>query len=239
MLLRFLRHRHPPLHHGHDQHAFARVVLGFRLLRGLVGRKGRRSEPTKKKTETAPAIEVAGSPGPPWLRLVLGIAGALYIVGVFIEGAGGGRLDRIVPRPLLFFSQIAALFPRAASYRIEYRAEGLPCHGPAFEVDVRPYFPIHANDKESRFDRALHFYRNDRPTMEALETYVMDRYNLREEAKIAGMLFLSLRVPIPTPGSAFPRYERAPLADFPKEQRKVWYATSRDVVNRRCGEGDP
>jgi len=165
--------------------------------------------------------------------------GALYIAGVFIEGAGGGRLDRFVPRPVLFFCQIAALFPRAATYRIEYRAEGLPCQGPAFEVDVRPFFPIHADDKESRFDRALHFYRNDRPTMEALESYVMDRYNLREQVKIGGMLFLSLRIPIPAPGSAFPRYERAPLAGFPKEQRKVWYATARDVVNRRCGGGDP
>jgi len=75
--------------------------------------------------------------------------------------------------------------------------------------------------------------------MEALETYVMDRYNLREATKLGGMIFLSLRVPIPAPGSAFPRYERAPLSDFPKEQRKVWFATSRDVVNRRCGVGEP
>jgi hypothetical protein len=203
-----------------------------------VGRKARRSEPPKKKKETAPAIEVAPSPGSPLLRLVLAVVGGLYIAGVFIEGAGGGRLDRIVPRPILFFCQIAALFPRAATHRIEYRAEALPCQGPAFEVDVRPFFPIHADDKESRFDRALHFYRNDRPTMEALESYVMDGYHRREQAPIGGVLFLSLRVPIPAPGSAFPRYERAPLADFPKEQRKVWYATSRDVVNRRCGGGD-
>jgi hypothetical protein len=209
-----------------------------RILRGLVGRKARRSEPPKKKKETAAAIEVAPSPGPPWLRLALGVAGALYIAGVFIEGAGG-HLERIVPRPVLFFCQIAALFPRAATHRIEYRAEGLPCHGPAFEIDVRPFFPIHADDKESRFDRALHFYRNDRPTMEALETYVMDGYNRREQTKIGGVLFLSLRIPIPAPGSALPRYERAPLADFPKEQRKVWYATARDVVNRRCEDGEP
>jgi hypothetical protein len=204
-----------------------------------VGRKARRSEPPKKKKEAAPAIEVAPSPGPPWLRLALGVAGALYIAGVFMEGAGGARLDRVVPRPLLFFSQIAALFPHAATYRIEYRAEGLPCQGPAFEVDVRPFFPIHADDKESRFDRALHFYRNDRPAMEALESYVIERYAALEPGKLGGMLFLSLRVPIPAPGSAFPRYERAPLSDFPKEQRKVWYATSRDVVNRRCGGGEP
>ena len=204
-----------------------------------MGRKARRSEPPKKKKETAASIEVARSPGPPWLRLALGIAGALYIAGVFIEGAGGARLDKVVPRPILFFAQIAALFPRAATHRIEYRAEGLPCNGPAFEVDVRPYFPIHANDKESRFDRALHFYRNDPPTMEALESYVMSRYNVGEQNKLGGMLFLSLRVPIPEPGTVLPRYERAPLADFPKEQRKAWFATSRDVVKSRCDRGLP
>jgi hypothetical protein len=149
------------------------------------------------------------------------------------------HLRDIVPRPALYFGQIAALFPRAATHRIEYRAEGLPCDGPAFEIDVRPFFPIHSDDKESRFDRALHFYRNDRPTMEALESYVMDRYRRREPDKIGGVVFLSLRVPIPAPGTPFLRYERAPLANFPKEQRKIWYVTSRDVVNRRCSGGEP
>ncbi len=204
-----------------------------------MARKARRSEPPKRKKETAPEIEVAPSPGPPWLRVALTIAGALYIAAVFIEGAGGGRLDRFVPRPVLFFCQIASLFPRAATHRIEYRAEGLPCRGPAFEIDVRPFFPIHPDDKESRFDRALHFYRNDRPTMEALETYVMEGYRRREPEKLGGVVFLSLRVPIPKPGSTFPRYERAPLSEFSKEQRKVWYATSRDDVNRRCDAREP
>jgi hypothetical protein len=205
-----------------------------------VARKARRSEPPKKKKETAPDIEVASSPGPPLLRLALAVAGALYIAAVFIEGAGGGRLARVVPRPVLFFSQIASLFPRAATHRIEYRAEGLPCRGPAFEIDVRPFFPIHADDKESRFDRALHFHRKDRATLEALETYVMDAYNRRQpDNKLAGLVFLSLRAPIPQPGSALSPYQRAPLSDFPAEQRHVWYATSRDDVNQRCGMRDP
>jgi hypothetical protein len=202
-----------------------------------VARKTRSREPAKKQKESAPSLDVAPSPGPPWLRFVLAIVAGLYIFGVFVEGAGGGRLDRVVYRPVLFFCQIAALFPRAATHRIEYRAEGLPCSGPAFEVDVRPFFPIHADDKENRFDRALHFYRNDRRTMEALERYVARSYNAGATQKIAGTVFLSLRIPIPPPGTPTPRYERAPLANFPKEQRKVWYATSRDVVNERCQSG--
>ena len=199
--------------------------------------KARRSEPPKKKKDDAPALVVAPSPGSPFVRLALTIAGALYIAAVFIEGSGG-RLDRVVFRPILFFCQIAALFPHGATHRIEYRAEGLPCQGPAFEVDVRPFFPIHADDKESRFDRALHFDRTHRPTMEALESYLRSGYNRDATEKIAGVVFLSLRVPIPAPGTAFARYERAPLADFPKEQRKVWYATSRELVNERCAKGD-
>lgn len=209
--------------------------------------KGRRSEPPKKKRDAAraatrdvsPSHVVAVSPGPPWLRLALTVMGALYIFAVFLEGAGGSRLHKFIPRPLLFFCQIAELFPKAATHRIEYRAEGLPCEGPAFEVDVRPYFPIHADDKESRFDRAMFFYRSDRTTMDALEDYVMRSYNEHATKKIAGTVFLSLRVPLPEPGSAFPRFERVPLPDFPKEQRKVWFATSRDVVNARCAGGSP
>jgi hypothetical protein len=221
----------------HDARPFSVTV---RILRGRVARKARRSEPPKKKKQTAPEIDVAPSPGPPLLRLALALAGALYIAAVFMEGAGGSRLARIVPRPVLFFGQIASLFPRAATHRIEYRAEGLPCRGPSFEIDVRPFFPIHADDKESRFDRALHFYRKDRLTMEALETYVIDAYNRRQaDNKLAGVVFLSLRAPIPKPGSAFSPYQRAPLSDFPIEQRNVWYATSRDDVDRRCGTRDP
>jgi len=214
-----------------------------------VGRKARRSEPPKKKKDAAPSIAIAPSPGPHWLRVALGIAGALYIACVLIEAMpnaprarGSGRrlhLYDVVPRPVLYFTQIAKLFPQAATYRTEYRAEGLPCDGPAFELDVRPFFPIHSDDKESRFDRALHFYRQDRPTMEALEQYIVDRYNQSGARKIEGIMLLSLRVPIPTPGIPFPRYERAPLEDFPKEQRKVWYATSRDVVDQRCREVKP
>jgi hypothetical protein len=49
-------------------------------------------------------------------------------------------------------------------------------------------------------------------------------------------VFLSLRIPIPPPGTPFPRYERVPLADHPKEQRKVWYVTPHELVLSRCKE---
>jgi hypothetical protein len=194
----------------------------------------RKARPQKENVEEKIAIEV--SPGPRWLRRALAALGCFYVAAVFLEGAGV-QLSGLVFRPVLFFCQIAALFPHAATYTIEYRAEGYTCGGRVVEVDVRPYFPIHADDKENRFDRAMHFYRNDKPVMEALESYVMREYNRSEPDKIGGVIFLSLRIPIPPPGSPFPRYERVPLADHPKEQRKVWYVTPHDLVMKRCKEG--
>jgi hypothetical protein len=193
-----------------------------------------RKETRKEKPEEKIALEV--SPGPLWLRRVLATLGVFYVVAVFFE-AVGWQLHGLVYRPILFFCQIAALFPSAATYSIEYRAEGYTCGGRVVEIDVRPFFPIHADDKESRFDRAMFFYRSDKPTMEALEAYVMREYNRTEPDKIGGVVFMSLRVPIPAPGTAFPRYERQPIADHPKEQRKVWYVTPHDLVLQRCKEG--
>jgi hypothetical protein len=172
-------------------------------------------EPRKEKPAEKISLEL--SPGPTWLRRCLVGLGGLYIAAVFCE-AVGWQLHGLLYRPILFFCQIAALFPRAATYSIEYRAEGYTCSGRVVEIDVRPYFPIHADDKESRFDRALFFYRT-------------------EPDKIGGVVFMSLRIPIPAPGTPFPRYERVPLADHPKEQRKVWYVTPHDLVLSRCKEG--
>jgi hypothetical protein len=192
----------------------------------------RQAKPEEKKEK----ISLELSPGPNWLRTLLIVLGGFYIAAVFCE-AVGFQLYGLVYRPVLFFCQIAKLFPTAATHSIEYRAEGYTCGGRVVEIDVRPYFPIHADDKENRFDRAMFFYRTEKPVMEALESYVMREYNRTEPDKIGGVIFLSLRVPIPPPGTPFPRYERAPLADHPKEQRKVWYVTPHDVVLSRCKEG--
>ena len=75
--------------------------------------------------------------------------------------------------------------------------------------------------------------------MEALESYVRSGYNREASEKIAGVVFLSLRVPIPQPGSSFaPATNVRRSLIFPKEQRKVWYATSRDVVNEQYAKAD-
>jgi hypothetical protein len=196
-------------------------------------RRPQKRETKPKQAKPVEPIAIEPSPGPRWLRIALVVSGALYISAVFCE-AVGSRLYNFVYQPVLFFAQIAALFPRAATHGIEYRAEGYTCSGRVVEIDVRPFFPIHSDDKENRFDRAMHFYREDKPTMQALEAYVMGHYNHTEADKIGGVIFLSLRVPIPPPGTPFPRYERVPIADHPKEQRKVWYVTPHELVLERC-----
>ena len=189
-----------------------------RNLRGLVARKARRSEPPKKKKESAPAITVAPSPGPPLLRLALTIASALYIGAVFIEGAGG-HLDRLVARPSSSSANRRALSARRhPPHRIPGRGPPLPRSGRRGRRTS--LFPIHADDKESRFDRALHFYRSDCPTMEALESYVRSGYNRQASEKIAGVVFLSLRVPIPQPVAPLPATNARRSLISPKSSAK-------------------
>jgi hypothetical protein len=190
-----------------------------------------------RRSKPAPAPQVVDLPGPPLVRKLLVLLGSLYLAAMFAEGAGGS-LNKTLYRPLLFFCQIAALFPQAATHTIEYRAEGYSCNARVIELDMRPLFPIHADDKENRFDRAMYFYRQDRTVMQALEAYVMREHNRSDPDKIGGVIFLSLRVPLPRQGTDFARYQRRPIADHPPEERKVWYVTPHETVLRRCKEGD-
>src|SRR4051794_6469738 len=167
-------------------------------------------------------------------RALVGVA-CVYLAGVFFEGIGKTFLQSILYRPFIYFAQIAALFPRIATYSIEYRAEGYRCDGQVSEIDVRPYFPIHADDKESRFERAMHFFMKDKSTLGVLDAYITDRYNRDHDLKIGGVVLMSLRIPIPAAGASFARYQRTALSAHPKGERKVWYKTPADVVLGRCG----
>jgi len=191
-----------------------------------VGRTARRH---KEKKDAK--IQVEYPPGPAWLRRAIAVLGGLYVAFVFHQAIGR-------PYPLLYFCQIAKLFPGATQYVFEHRAQGYKCNGELVEIDVRPFFPIHANDKESRFDRAIHFYSTDRPTMQALESYVIREYNKSEPDKIAGVALTRIQTPVPAPGSAFPRYERKPLSDFPEKERQIFYHTTKRALDERCKKGD-
>jgi hypothetical protein len=72
----------------------------------------------------------------------------------------------------------------------------------------------------------------------------LDRFIAREqnrthpEARIGGVMLLSLRVPIPPLGEPGPRHERLPIADYPPTvSRNYWYTTGIEARQQRCEEG--
>jgi hypothetical protein len=179
----------------------------------------------------------------PWLsprarRIVMVLAG-IYALFVWMDAAGLNLPDRILPLPMRFFLQEAALFPDAARDAIEYRAEGYRCDTGRFEeIDVRPFFPIQRDDKESRFYRAMFFHRRQKKVLEALDQFIVSQQNrAHPDLRIGGVMLLSLRIPIPPPGTPEGRYQRLPLTEYPQEvERKYWYVTPPRERTQRCEE---
>ena len=185
----------------------------------------------------------------PWrarAHAVLAIVGLVYLVGVWLEVAGSTLPGKVLPRTPLYFLQIAALFPHAATASIDYRAEGWVCREHKWrEITTRPYFPLDPDDKENRFQRVMHFFRDNRPTMHALDEYLVSHHNagghddgIPADDKIGGIRVLSLRLPLPNPGDALERVHRKPLAEYPDSVRKNWYHSTRALRAERCGSAE-
>jgi hypothetical protein len=173
------------------------------------------------------------------------MAGAVYLAAIFLGSAGSSLPRNTLPRPLLYFTQVACLFPHAATHSIDYRAAAYSCSERRFqELDYRSYFPLHPDDKENRYQRLAHFYRNNRRAMQALDAYLVERHNAEVErgespgdgidSRIGGILVVSLRIPLPEPGTRVDRYTRTPLAEVPSDWRKHWYRTPRSRRDERC-----
>lgn len=183
--------------------------------------------------QPASATVVAG-PGSRRVRLLVTAAAFVYLAGVWLDAVGAPVAD-VVPRPLFYFMQVSRLFPYAVDLVTEYRVEAYVCADRRWsELDVRPFFPLRANDKENRFERAMFFYRHSAPVMKALDEYLVAANDRAGQPPIGGVLLLSLRIPIPAPGEAVERYERKPLGEYPAAYRKYWYRTSLEEVHARC-----
>jgi hypothetical protein len=191
------------------------------------------------------APHIIRPPGPKWLRLAVGIAGSVYLVAIFLGSAGSSVPAKSLPRPLLYFTQVACLFPRAATHTIEYRAAAYSCRERSFqELDYRTYFPLRPDDKENRYHRVARFYRNNRRVMQALDEHLVEKHNARVErgespddgieGPIGGILVMSLRIPLPEPGTQVDRFRRTQLTEVPVEWRKSWYRTPRSRRDERC-----
>jgi hypothetical protein len=175
-------------------------------------------------------------------RIALRVVACAWLACVALDGAGCSAPSKILPRPIAFFTQVAVLFPRAAHATIDYRAEAWICSKQTWvEMDTRPYFPIDPDDKENRFNRAMHFFRENRATMHALDRYIVRNHDdhpgpdgIDPGERIGGVRLMSLRIPIPKVGSSFERYERYPLSHYPDAERKAFYHTPESTRERRC-----
>ncbi len=199
---------------------------------------------TERGARRAPTV--ARPWGPRWFHGLVIALGLGYLVTIFLNSSGS-RLPRdVLPRPALYFAQVACLFPHAAPVSIEYRLEAYSCSQRRFiPFDHRPYFPLHPNDKENRMHRAAHFYRRNAKVMHALDAYVVQQHNSRAPAQraatgvqeaIGGISLMSLRIPFPPPGSRVERYRYDPDAAVPQEYRKLWYITPKQRRADSCGE---
>ncbi|HTQ08077.1 MAG TPA: hypothetical protein VMI54_29690 [Polyangiaceae bacterium] len=202
--------------------------------------------PTPKVKSADPPLAVIESWVPHWAGVGLSWFAAFFLVSILSDDLGLRWFNRI-PRPLRYFAQVACLFPEAATAVIDYRAEGFSCEHRAFsEIDVRPYFPIERETKENRFFRALHFYREDRTTMRALEAYILVHHNqdvgeTRARADdgsglLGGVRFSSIHLPLGAPDEPAERYERKPLSSYPEASVKHFYYTPSTQRMRRCAE---
>jgi hypothetical protein len=113
---------------------------------------------------------------------------------------------------------------------------------------MRAYFPLDPDDKENRFQRVMHFLRDSRPTMRALDDFIVRGHaegglsrpdGLPEGATLGGIRVLSLRLPIPEPGDTLTRTTRRPLSEYPKSVRKNFYHTPDSKRAERCGYREP
>lgn len=166
---------------------------------------------------------------------LLTLAGGVFLASIVLSAGGSAIPRRTLPAPVLFFVQMACLFPNAAVFQIEWRAEAYSCEEDTFvPLDVRPYFPLHAEDKENRFARAMHFHRRDPVVLRALEEYVLARAHREGGSRFGGVRFSSLRLPLPEPGTTVLRHRYVEIAEVPESRRKAWYVTPSPERRSRC-----
>jgi len=188
---------------------------------------------------------IARGPGSESLRIALFCIGAAYIASVFLGSAGSSLPRDLLPRPALHLTQIACLFPRAATFQIEYRLAAFDCvEGRFTELDTRAHFPIRADDKEGTFHRLGHFYRRHPEVMTAFDEFIVDAHNSILASgddpldgianPIGGIMLFSLRIPLPEPGEETPRFHYISLDESEQEWRKPWYQTRRTLREERC-----
>ncbi len=202
---------------------------------------------------------IVKGPGPRLFRRLLVGAATTYFCVIFLEICKPNLAYAWVPGPLLYFSQIAALFPLAKSRDMDYRAEGWNCEAARYEeIDLRPIFSIQAENKENRFARAMYFYNGSPEILSRLSVFVQDKSNGRATVhpqardssdggrladehpkallKYGGVRLLGILSSIPQPSQGIKRYHRPELQDVAWEERRIYFEPSPLELWKACKE---
>ena len=176
---------------------------------------------------------VAVGPGPRWFRLVLVGVAVVYFLGL-VKHPPQWRGLRVAG----FFTESTCLFPRANVFASDFRLSAWSCAAIHWKpLDPRAYFPIEADDKESRFQRFAFFYQKSRVGMHALEEWIEARHAITDDGltgAIGGIKLDRWERPIPDPGSRIEPYVYRPLDVLPTEQLKRLYFTAGPERRERC-----
>lgn len=211
--------------------------------------------PPKPTKPVPPAI--ARGFGPPPFRIALIAVAAIYLFLLVKHPAKKGWKTVFA-----HFAECTGLFPNADWVTAkdgvsvvpgakEFRIEGYSCLRKRWEwLDPRPYFPIQADDKESRFARILHYYIEEsskrdpvaRPTAHALEDWLIPRHDSGDydadgiDGPIGGIRLSRLIRETGAPGDPVPRYSFDPLARPDASVRvDILYNTRKGDYDQRQG----
>ena len=139
-----------------------------------------------------------------------------------------------------FFTESTCLFPRANVAVNDYRLDAWSCAARRWApIDPRVYFPIEADDKESRFQRFGYFYQHNKPALEALDAWITARHPAVADGldgDIGGIRLSRWTRPIPAPGAVIERYAYRPRDKVPAAERKELFATPAATRHARCPE---
>lgn len=184
--------------------------------------------------------EIARGPGPQPFRIACAVVAGLYLFALLKHPSQRWQ-------PFAYFTECTKLFPEADNVALEYHLDAWSCDQRAWvAIDPSPYFPIEADDKESRFQRLGYFYA-DRGTKEERRTvlYALDDWFVTRHRDIddgisggiGGIRMIKLRRTLPLIGEHVDRYVYRPLATPPKDQSQLLFQTPASKRKERCGVG--
>ncbi len=187
----------------------------------------------KPSPDPSCATLVARGPGGPPVRIAIAALAGLYLLLLVIQPAHRGW-----KAPFAYFLECTQLFPEAdwvgksdatkVPGAKELRVEAWSCDRDRWEpLDPRPYFPIQADDKESRLPRMVHFYIEEgttaadkRATAHALEDFLFEHHDHDGAddgvpGRLGGIRLQRVATPFDAVGDNVPRYHYDPLAPVP------------------------